>query len=102
MNNKMMQSIVYVLVIVLSIAFIYLGNKAATRGNDYKLLSGAENTLVSANVTAIRKQTNNAETGDIEVYFSALTEKGDDIIALQTVNQNDPTVAVKLLKRATR
>ncbi len=98
MNNKMMQSIVYVLVIVLSIAFIYLGNKAATRGNDYKLLSGAENTLVSANVTAIRKQTNNAETGDIEVYFSALTEKGDDIIALQTVNQNDPTVAVKIVE----
>lgn len=98
MNNKMFQFVVYVIVIILSIAFIYFGNKIATRGNDYELLSGVQEYLVTAKVTAIRKQTNNTETGDIEIYFSAETDNGDDIIGLQTINQYDPTVAVKAVE----
>ncbi len=102
MNNKTFQSVVYVIVILLSAAFIYLGNKAATIGNDYTLLSGAQDSLVTAEVTAIRKQTNNPETGDVEIYFSADTENGEDIIGLQTINPKDPTVAVKEVEEGDR
>lgn len=98
MNKKMFHTVVYILVIILSIAFIYFGNKIATRGNDYKLLSGAESTMTTAKVTAIRKQARNTETGDYEIYFSAETKSGDDVVAIQTVNQNDPTVAVKAVE----
>lgn len=102
MNNKMFQSVVYVVVIVLSIAFIYFGNKVATMGNDYKLLSSAQDSLITAEVTAIRKQTTNPETGDIEVYFSADAGESEDIIGLQTTNPNDPTVAVKIVEEGDR
>lgn len=98
MNNKGFQNVIYIAVIIFSVAFIYFGNKIATRGNDYTLLSSAQESLVTAKVTAIRKQTNNPETGDVEIYFSATTNNGEDIIGLQTTNPNDPTVAVKTVE----
>lgn len=95
MNRKQKDILLYIIVIIFSVLFIAIGNKVATRDNDYKLLSSAENVLVKGKVTAIRRQTNNQETGDIEIFFSAIDQDGNDIIGLQTINPNDPTVAVK-------
>ncbi len=98
MEDKAFQRLVYIIVVVLSIVFIYVGHKMAVSGTDYKLLGNEESdiTNVEAEILAIREVKHNEQTGDREVYFSAAIKKtGEEVIGVQIVNENDPTVAVK-------
>ncbi len=102
MYKKNFGLFIYIVTLVVSAVFIYAGHKVATRGNDYTLLSSAQENLENVKVTAIRRQSQNEETGDTEIFFSAVTKSGDDIVGVQTVNNNDPTVAVKPVEEGDR
>ncbi len=98
LSDRSFQKLVYFAVIILSIIFIYVGHKLAVSGTDYKLLSNEQSdiTNVEAEVLAIREENHNEQTGDREIYFSAkIKNTGDEVIGVQIVNENDPTVAVK-------
>ncbi len=102
MYKKNFGFFMYIVTLIVSAVFIYAGHKVATRGNDYTLLSSAQENLENVKVTAIRRQSQNEETGDTEIFFSAVTKSGDDIVGVQTVNNNDPTVAVKPVEEGDR
>ncbi len=98
LKDKSFQKAVYCIVIILSAIFIYLGHKIAVSGTDYKLLAGEKSDVmnVEAEILAIREEKHNELTGDREIYFSAKVKNtGDEVIGVQIVNENDPTVAVK-------
>lgn len=98
MNEKSFQKLVYFAVIVLSIIFIFVGHKLAVSGTSYKLLANEQSDTanVEAEILAIREENHNEQTGDREIYFSAKVKNtGDEVIGVQIVNENDPTVAVK-------
>lgn len=101
MEDRAFQRLVYIIVVILSIVFIYIGHKMAVSGTDYKLLGNEESdvTNVQAEILAIREEQHNEQTGDREIYFSAKIKKtGEEVIGVQIVNENDPTVAVKAIE----
>ncbi len=97
MTKGNVEKILYFLTIFISILFIYFGNKVATLNNEYSLLSGSGEEITIAKVDAIRRQGLNEESGDMEVFFSAKA-KEKEIIGVQRVNVNDPTVNMKIVE----